>query len=214
MPRVNIVQKVGDLSNQFTEGDVVFNKETVLLKSPKGQPAGTALPCLRVVVVGFRADRYAEKTVGGAKGDIVDTEEEVFKKGGTTDYNIAKTTGETLYQPLAECLVLIEKPEGVNDPAFKYFVDGKRYAIALWAQKGTSYTNFTKVVRTARKAGWLANEYDADGNVKIARTYASGVWELRTMVKDYFGNFAWIPVLRRGEYSSQAMLDFAAQINS
>jgi hypothetical protein len=211
MPRLNIVQKVGDLSNQFTEGDIVFNKESVLLKSPKGQAPGTG-PCLRIVVAGFRVDRYAEKTVGGAKGDIVDTEAEVYAKGATTDYNEAKATGKKLYQTLAECLILIEKPEGIDDPSFKYFIDGKAYAPALWTQKGTSFTNATKILRTARKAGWLSDEYNPDGTVKVKRSYSSGYWEVRTLLKDYFGNWSWIPVLRRGEYTSPAIQELAAKM--
>lgn len=209
LPRLNIVQKVGDLSNQFTEGDIVLNKESVILKSPKTDKSNKGL---RIVVCGFRKDRYAEKTVGGAKGDIVDSEAEVFAKGATTDWNESKATGKKLYQTLAECLVLIEKPDDVDDPAFSYFVEGKAYALAVWAQKGTAYTNGTKILRTARKAGWLKDEFNPDGTQKVKRGYSHGVWELRTELGQYGTNFAWKPVLRRTEYTSPALQQFAAQV--
>lgn len=209
MPRLNIVQKVGDLSNVFTEGAIVFNGELVLLESPKSDKSGKAL---KIIVAGFRADRFVQKTVGGAQGDIVDTEEQVFKKGGTTDYNEAAASRKPYYQTLAECLIIIEKPEEINDPSFKYFINGKAYAPALWSQKGTAYTNATKVFRTARKNSWLCDEYNPDGTLKAKRGYPYGTWELRTQLKDFSGNFAWIPVLRRGEVTTPEMQEFAASL--
>jgi hypothetical protein len=208
LPRLNIVQKVGDLSNIFLEGDIVLNKEQVILNSPKGDKSGA---CLRVVLCGLRADRYAEKTVGGARGDIVDTEEEVFKKGATTDYNLAQRTGQKLYQPLAEGLFLVERPAGIQDPTFSHCIDGKFYALALWSMKGTAFTNGAKVFRTARKAGWLKDEFNTDGTVKVKRGYYSGVWELRTELAQFGSNFAWKPSLRRAEYCSEALAVFASQ---
>lgn len=217
LPRINIVQKVGDLSNIFVEGDIVFGKETVLYKSPKTDKATKPL---RVIVAGLRSDRYAEKTIGGARGSIVETPEEVVEKGGTTDYNIAEAAKKAgrpvpFYQPLAEALILIEKPEGIEDPAFSYVADGKSYAIALWAMKGVGYTNGAKVLRTARKAGWLKDDFDPiTGQIKLKRGYGFGVWELGTELAQYGSNFAWKPVLRRVEYSTPEVQALAAQLTS
>lgn len=207
LPRINIVQKVGDLSNIFTPGDVVLNKETVLYKAPKTDPKTNGqIPQskpLRIVVCGFRPDRWAEKTEGGDQGEIVDTVEQVVANGGTISYDEAAATAKTLYQQLAEALVLVEQPEDVTDPSFSYVADGKRWAPALWAMKGSAFTGGTKLFRTTRKAGWLKDEVDtATGAVTKKSAYFHGLWEMTTFCKAYrSGFFAWIPVPKRAAVS-------------
>ncbi len=203
LPRINIVKKVGPLSEIFTAGDVVLNQEVVIYKSDKIDPVTkNKIPQskpLRVVVAGFRPDRYAEKTVGGDMGNIFDSVEEVVQAGGTIDYQEAEATAKPLYQLLSECLVLIEKPEDVESPEFSYIADGKKFAAALWANKGGDYTNGGKIIRTARKAGWLKDDINpATKEVTVRRGYPFGIWELTTTIKQYrTGNFSPIPVLRR-----------------
>jgi hypothetical protein len=196
IPRINIVQKVGDLSNIFTEGDIVFNKASVLLKSPKPEAKNLG-KFLRVVLCGFRKDRFVEKTVGGVLGKIVDSEAQVLALGGTTNWNEAKATGRKLFQTLAEGLLLIERPEGIDDPSFSFSADGKEYALAAYSMKGTAYTNGAKVFRTARKIGWLANSVNAQKQL-VTRGYPFGVWKLGSELKSFDGgNFAWAPLLQR-----------------
>lgn len=203
LPRINIVKKVGPLSEIFTPGDVVLNQEIVIYKSDKIDPVTkNKIPQskpLRVVVAGFRPDRYAEKTEGGDMGNIFDSIEEVVAAGGTIDYNEAEATAKPPYQLLSECLVLIEKPEDVDSPEFSYIADGKKYAAALWANKGGDYTNGGKIIRTARKAGWLKDDINpATKEITVRRGYPFGIWEITTTIKQYrSGNFSPIPVLRR-----------------
>ncbi len=207
MPRINIVQKVGDLSNIFTPGDIVLNKETVIYKAPKTDPVTKSQvpqsPALQVVVCGFRPDRWAEKTVGGEQGTIVDSVEQVVAAGGTISYEENEATQKPLYQQLSEALVLIQQPEGVTDPAFSYVADGKRWAPALWAMKGSAYTNGAKLFRTVRKAGWLKDEINpADGTVIKRSAYFHGLWDMTTFCKQYnSGFFAWIPVPKKAAVS-------------
>lgn len=216
LPRLNFVQKVGDLSNIFTPGDIVLNKESVVYKAPTTNPVTKAItqnsPPLRLVVVGFRPDRYVEKTQGGVQGAIVDSPEQVVAGGGTISYDEANATGKPLFQQLAEALVLIEQPEGITDPAFSYVADGKRWAAALWAQKGSAFTNGAKVFRTARKAGWLKDDVDASGQV-VKRGYFHGVWEITSLLKPYgTGNFAWIPVPKRGTETGPELRALATKL--
>ena len=206
LPRINIVQKVGDLSNIFTPGDIVLNKETVLYKAPKTDPATKGqIPQskpLRLVVCGFRPDRWAEKT-DGEPGMIVDTVEQVVANDGTISYDEAAATAKVLYQQLAEALVLIEQPEDVTDPSFSYVADGKRWAPVLWAMKGSAFTGGTKLFRTTRKAGWLKDDVNpATGEVTKKSAYFHGLWEMTTFCKAYrSGFFAWIPVPKRATFS-------------
>jgi len=213
LPRINFVQGIGDLSQVFNPGDVVLAKETVILKAP-AKPKALSETALNIVVVGFRKDRFAEKTKGGAQGDICDSEAEVFAKGATTDWNEWKASGETkkYYQTLAECLILIEQPAGVDDPAFSYIADGKKFAVAVWSQKATSFTHGTKVLRTARRIGWLRDETDSAGNVTVKRGYPSGAWELRAELKIFGESRAWVPQLKRVGYTSAAVQELASKI--
>lgn len=203
LPRMNIVQKVGDLSNIFTSGDVVLNKESVLFQAPITDPKTKAVtfpsPALQIVVCGFRPDRWAEKTEGGEQGNIVDSVEQVVAGGGTISYEEAEQTGKPLFQQLSEALILIQQPEGVIDPSFSYVADGKKWAPALWAMKGSAYTNAAKVFRTTRKAGWLKDEIDPQtGQITKKSAYFHGLWEFTTQIKGYrSGFFAWIPVVKR-----------------
>jgi hypothetical protein len=204
IPRINIVQKVGDLSNIFTPGDIVLNQQSVIFKSTKNDPKS---PPLRVVVCGFRPDRYAERKEGGDLGDIFDSEKQVMDAGGTTDYNLAAQTGRRYFQPLAEALLLIEQPEGIDDPSFGLSADGKLWCAALWAMKGGSYTSGAKAIRTARKFGWLADKKDAPGG------YAKGVWLLSTALKAYrTGNTAYVPALRAAGPTSPELEQLALSV--
>lgn len=225
IPRLNIVQKVGDLSNQFTEGDLVLNQQLVIARSVKGRqgtpaaagspPTAAAQETVRVVVAGFRKDRYVEKTDGSVRGDIVDSEAEVYAKGGTTNYNEAKQLGKKLYQTLAECVLLIEKPADCQDEtSFPYTADGKQYAVVKWSLKGGAYINGAKVLRTARKAGWLADLVNtATGEIKEKRGYHCGFWKLGTVLKGYdTGNFSWNPQLVRDGDTGEGVRALALQV--
>lgn len=210
LPRLNIVQKVGDLSNQFTEGDILFNKETVLVKSPK--PGIKDLTkFVRIVVCGFRVDRLVEKTSGGKLGKIVDNEAQAIAHGGTTNWNEHKATGKPLFQTLSEALLLVEKPEGIDDPSFSLSADGKQYALAVYAMKGTAYTNGTKVIRTARKIGWLADGFDANKQ-QVKRGYTWGFWKLGSELKQFDTNFAWAPLLQRDGETGPEVRALAASV--
>lgn len=209
-PRVNIVQKVGELSNIFDGGAVVLNQTTVLLDGPpqqvKGQQPQSQPNPLRFVVVGFRPTQYVEKTEGGVMGSIVDTVQDVVALGGTTDYNDSKATGRPLFQPMATALVVIERPEAAKEDAtnFIYSCEGKDYAVALWSMKGTSYTNAAKILFTARKMGHLTDRPVKTRLIEPERGgYITGIWTLRTLLRAFGSNFAYVPVLRPAEVARE-----------
>lgn len=193
MPRINVVQKVGELSNVFNEGEVILNKELSILDFDKktGKSKGT----LNIIFVGFRPDRYSEKLDGGKLGRLVATEEEVVAAGGTTSYDVNKANKAIpLFQRLAEPIILIEKPEGIqDDSAFIYEANGKQYAAILWSLKGSSFTSVVKNVRTARKVGWLADSH-AKG---IKKAYFFGQFKLHVELRTFGDNFALVPVVTK-----------------
>lgn len=207
LPRLNIVQKVGDLSNIFTPGEVVLNQNLVI-HDPKKTPA------VNFTVIGFKKKQFVEKVEGGAMGALYNSEDDVVSHGGTLDYkewqesvkSAKETGGKALkyFQRLATALLLVERPAGIPDEdhtVFPYECEGKWYALALWSMKGTSYTNGAKTIFTARKIGHLRSG-----------GYPSQAWTLTTKLENYGGNFAYIPVVKPGAKSTPAFVAFVKDI--
>jgi hypothetical protein len=212
IPRLNIVQGVGQLKDQFPQGAIVHGQSTVLFEpsvidSKTGQLTKKGTNPLVLTVLGFRPTRFAEKVAGGARGLVVATEEEVTKSGGTLSYQeweLKKAAGCKLFTPLAEALVAIERPEHIkdDDTIFTFPCVDKKYAVALWAMKGTAYTNGAKkVFFTQRKMGCLLQGYP---------TFAFAV---TTKLEKYpGGNSAWIPVPVPLERNKPEFIEFAKAI--
>lgn len=190
LPRINIVQKVGDLSEIYTPGDIVLNKELVIYHPEKDKDVDPLL----VTILGFFPTKWTERIPGGALGRLADSKEEVAKLGGTTDYNTWKAKEDTdeeipYFQPLATALTLIECPKGIDKEAvhFVHEFGDRRFALALWSMKGSAYTAGAKIIKTARKIGHLR------------KGYATFDYELHTKLKKFpNNNYALIPVLHPG----------------
>jgi hypothetical protein len=201
LPRINLVQGIGDLSNIYNKGEIVLNKELVIYKPKKGEDKNHE--ALEITVVGFFPTRWTERVSGGALGRLFDTAAQVVAAGGTTDYNTAmkaEKDGNDIpyFQQLATALILIKKPSFVNDDGiyFSEQIGEDSYTFALWSMKGSAYTSGAKVLKTARKMGFLKGGYP-----KFS-------WKLDTQVKAFgTGNSAVVPVLRPGSKHSEDFLE-------
>lgn len=211
-PRLNIVQKVGDLSNVFTHGAIVFDQTVVIYEPPTLKDGAVIKPGtepLDITVLGFKTKRFVERVDGGKKGQICKTEADVVKAGGTLNYQeheLKKGSGLRLFQTLSEALVVVFKPAWVKDEGnavFTYDVDGRPCALALWGMKGTAYTHGAKAFFTARGIGCLRKE-----------GYPSWSWNLTTKLATTKGNSYFIPVLVPRTHSTSAMFAFAQQVIS
>lgn len=213
LPRINIVQGVGDLKESFTQGAIVFNQNTLIYEpadvdTSTGNVKRKASPPVTITVLGFRPSRFVEKIEGGGKGLIVNTEAEVRGNGGTIDYKehqLKKASGMKLFQVLAEALVAIERPEACadDDTVFVYPCQGKKYALAIWAMKGSAYTAAAKrVFFTARACGCLRQGYPVHA------------YNLTTRLESFNGgkNKAWVPVCVPKEKNSPEFLNFVTGI--
>ncbi len=214
LPRLNIGQNIGDLGSMYGAGSVIFGQDLVLFTPQKNDPKSgnvveAASPPVGLVVLGFRPTRFVEKTKGGIRGRIFDTEQQVVAAGGTLDYNEAKlkeAAGMILFQPLADAVCLVQRPAAVaNDgTVFVYEASGNQYALALWSMKGTSYTAAAKrVFFTARALGSLR-----------AGGYPSRTVALTTREDSFSGttNKAWVPVCLIGAPTSPEVLQLAREI--
>lgn len=212
LPRLNLVQGLGDLKDSFPLGGIVFNQQALLfhpavIDKQTGNAVKQALPPVIITCLGFRPARFVEKTSGGARGMIVDTEDAVKANGGTLDYNewkLKKAAGMKRFEPLADGLIAIERPECIadDDSFFVYPVGDKKYALAIWGMKGTAYTDAAKrVFFTARAAGCLSKGYPT-------RSFA-----MTTRLKSYEGgNSTFVPVLVPHKVSTPEFMEWAGKV--
>ena len=230
LPRVNMAQNIGQLQDTFDPGTIVLARQTVLFLPPDintttGEVKRQASPPVVMTALGFRPTRFVEKTKGGARGVIVNTEAEVVKAGGTTDYKEWKLKGESygsgtrLFQPLVDACVLIERPAACedDDSVFVHEIDGKKYALALWALKGTLYTSLAKGVWfTARRMGCLMSKEikkDGKGTGVFTGGYPTWSWNIVSKEKPFEnGNKSWILAGTPHKKNSEEFLDFVRTI--
>jgi hypothetical protein len=212
LPRLNIVQKVGDLSNVYTPGEILLNQTLPIYTAPiinDGVVVKPGTAPLNLTVIGFKKKQFVEKIAGGAQGAFVNTLAEVAALGGTLDYkeHSEKTKLQIpcrLFQHYATALVLVQKPDAIADEghiSFPYECEGKYYALCLWGMKGTAYTNGAKQFFTARKIGHLR-----------AGGYPSHSWTLATKLEKYKDNSAHIPVLKASTANTPAFLAFVKDV--
>jgi hypothetical protein len=215
LPRVNIVQNIGQLKDLFDPGVLVFNQVTTLFEPAIIHPKTNVVekpatpPCV-ITFMGFKPCQFVEKTVGGARGLIVKTEEAVVANNGTMDYQewqLKKAQGIKYFQPMMDALVAIRRPDSLkdrkDDPEFVYPVEGNLYTLAYWALRGTAYTElYKKVLAPARFMGCLR-----EGG------YPTWCFNISTFEKPYQGgNKAWIPIATPNSRNTPEFMKFVRSV--
>lgn len=216
-PHLNLVQKVGEMSNQWTPGQIILAQQAVLFDP--GHPASTdgrvaAIPAsapVEITVFGFQKTRFSEKTKGGARGLIVNSEAEVAQVGGTLSYDEARLKRIKLFQPLDTALLFVTRPADFKDEEniiFPFNFGEKNYALALWNLKGTGQTHGATVVRTHARLGHLK----LDGKPCFrAFTYTLGTKLASSVIE---GETVWyyVPLLKPGHRNSPEFLKFMNEV--
>ncbi len=195
-PRLNIAQKTSAAELvQLGLGNFILNKE---------QKLGTTI---RIVVVGFQPKKYSEKVKYGApQGRMANSLDEVDAMGGTTIWRESKENAQSgstkpWFQPMVTGLLLIEKPEGIeNDERFVYEAGGKFYAPALLTVKSTSFESFFVKLNSERKLGLLRNGYP------------TRFVEVQSVLKKFTGGEAYQPNIRVLEPTSDEVRALAANL--
>ena len=213
LPRLNIVQKVGDLSNIFTPGEIVLNQASCIHEPANKDKGKEGTGPLNIVILGFRKRQFVEKVEGGSMGLLLNNEAEITKNGGTLDYKEwknsiegSKEPGATVkplryFQKLATAVALVERPKHLDvvdsdNILFPYECEGRFYALVLWGMKGTAYTHAAKKVFTHRKLGHLRGGYLKQG------------YTLTTKLEGFGSNFAYVPALSVGPKTTPAFEAF------
>jgi hypothetical protein len=214
-PQIKIVQKSSGLAVAFSLGEIVLKDQIAIYTPPvvkDGQLVKAGSAPLSVIVIGFRKDRYVEKVPYGSdeQGIIAHSLQEVAKANGTLNFNEhkqKKAAGLTSreFQTLAAALFLVRKPDDVQDPdriLFPFLCEEQQYALATLNMKGGLFTEGASVIRQDKKAGHLATN-----------GYSSFTYNFGTKLKTYStGNTAYVPVLKAGTKTSDALRAFIKQV--
>jgi hypothetical protein len=173
IPKLDLVQNVGDLSVEFKPGDYVLNRETLLAH------AGDALK-LHVV----HLDKYYEENLKFAKdGPRPRTwrnEVQLHKDGMTLSYG-ADGAPPTARE-VGVLTVAVQRPDAAPEVAFGLVANNTRYALALWTVRKSAYP---RVYKRAFSASQL--ELKKPG-------LPSGIWTLSSERINVNGNWIFVPV--------------------
>ena len=184
IPKLHLVQAVGPLSEKFTPGQYVYNKELVISD-------GTAPVNITVLRI---KKQYQENLAYG--GDelprIFETLDEVRRAGGWIDW---RDNQRPPFSPILHALVLIRSPFEEN-PLFPYEFAGAAYGLALWTLRGVSFTRAGKTIITASQFALK------DG-------LHTGSWALTSKREKVGMNFIHVPNLRHDTRHNAEFTSFA-----
>ena len=173
IPRLSIVHGVGPLSEVFDAGDLVLNRDTLLVA--KEEPIS-----LTVLSIKKTYEERLAYDANGPRPKAWDSREELVADGLHTEW---KNNEPPPVREVAAILCLIEKPEGIESLSFNIEHDNKHYGVAVWTVRGTAYT------RAAKKV-FSASAIELAGSGLLA-----GRWTLYTKRDQIGGNFVFVPYL-------------------
>lgn len=187
-PRINVVAKVGELSERFNPGSIVLNKETVLAE--KDQP-------ITVYPVKIRK-RYQEDTeFGEDMGKTANSLEEVLAAGG----QIRDKNAAGFYIPIADIVFLVKRPANATEEQevlFNIEIDGAFYLAAIYTARKSSYNSCARPI------------FDAKQNGRSVRETA---YTMTSALKKWNGNAWFCPGLRPAGKTPVAVLEFLKASN-
>jgi hypothetical protein len=171
LPRVNVVQKVGQLSDNFQPGSILFEKQVVLTtgKTPVDMtPIRIRKQYQRKVAWGSAASEEAP--------EVYDTVAEVRAAGGSLQFG-----DDNYFQEIAHIQLAIKLPEDVEGDEvidlFPYQFGESLYAIAMWTVSSSGYTAVAKPLFTAAAGLLRGGLYHGHYNVTTeVRKNAQNSW--------------------------------------
>ena len=187
LPRLNLVQSVGPLSELFTPGAVVYNKEATL--SDGASPVS-------LTVMRIRKQYQEYVPYGGDESPrVFDTLDEVRAAGGWIDW---RENQRPPFSPILSALVLVKSPFP-DHPMFPHRHGDATYGLALWTLRSTAFTRAGKTIITA-------SQFALRDGLHL------GEWTLTTKREKIGMNFIHVPVLRHAARHTDEFAAFALSL--
>ena len=183
IPRMALVQNVGELADLFSPGGVVFNKEVML--------SDGSVPIELTVLRAHKQFVEALDYDSGERPQVFNTLEEVTAAGGTVNW---VGNQKPTYNPVLHTHVVFKAPAGL-DYAFPLEYKGEPYGMALWTLRGMAYTRCGKNILTASK-------------FSLRDGLLHGKWMLTTKREKVGRNTIIVPVLRNVGRNTPDFVDF------
>ncbi len=183
IPRLNLVQNVGELADLFTPGAVTYNKEVEL--SDGNTPIEvTVLRARKQFVEALDYD-------SGERPQVFDSLEEVKAVGGTVEW---VGNQKPTYNPVLHVHIVFKAPAGL-DYAFPLEYKGESYGMAVWTLRGVAFKRAGRNILTASK-------------FSLRDGLFHGKWELTTKREKVARNSFVVPVLRNVGRNTPDFVEF------
>lgn len=171
IPRLNIANKTGELSNDFPPGSIVFRKEVMV----GNQKQAAKLTILRM------AKKYMQRIPYGTeeRPKIFNAVADVRTAGGTTDI----TEGDMdIYDPILILTMAVQSPESAH-PLFAFEKEGSHFALAQMILAKSAYNNAGKQLIT-------------EATTALREKLSGGKYELVTQLRSNTMGSWFTPVFR------------------
>lgn len=173
IPKINLVNKTGELSNQFAPGSFLYNREVVIGDGKKGAP-----------ITLTRLAKFYIQDVPYGSGEIPKnfvSLRDVREAGGALAGDMDIEEGTDTYSEALTAIILIKSPSKAH-PLFPYEFAGDYYALAQWLLTKSAYRTTGRKLFTdsqiALKDGIDTAEYELTSTL---RTNSQGSWYIPTV---------------------------------
>jgi|APCry1669189665_1035243.scaffolds.fasta_scaffold03823_2 hypothetical protein len=192
VPRVNLVQKSGQLCDTFPPGSFLFDKQIMLAK-----------PTLPFIATPLRFRKYyQEKIEFGTSNEMparANTAEEVRALGGSLMYGHPR-----YFQDVADIMMAVQAPEGLDEEAMPFFSysDGKEnYGLAIYTVAASAYTSLGKRLLT-------------DAQILLKTGLYQGQYEIFSELRKNASNSWYVPVGKFAGKHSEEKAEFFRNLAS
>ncbi len=170
-PRLQIVQGMGNLSENFKKGEIVLDGESLISDGPTP-----------IELTVCRIGKQFEENVDWDGGEIprIVSKAEAIEIGGSFEWG--NNGQKPDWMPIADALICVK---GEDPEVFPFEFEGANYAFALWRIKGPAYKRAAVPIFTA------ARMYYRDG-------LRNGSFLLNTEKATFGGKSVHVPKIRRG----------------
>lgn len=185
LPRLNLVNKSGELANSFIPGCYVISKEHQINNLAEGSREKSSP--LNVIVATMNKQyqeniAFDDRDTKTAQGPF-NTAAEVKNAGG----RISRDKGEGCFSEIAHLELFIEQPETLAEDATALFFNtlgGKKFARVVWTVSGTAYGAVAVTVASALRG-------------HLAQTgLVGGWWQLSSSLIKGQTNSWWQPAIK------------------